>query len=708
MFRLVGRVAVHRPWLVIAVWLIAAAGLTLWAPDHTPSASAFAFVPSHSESARADRLHQRVFPAQRRPMAIVVFRRADGGRLTRTDLRDVATVTGHLRDRKRPGVATVEGGPHSVSPNGKVALAHVFPVAGDPPGGQLRASVRAMREDTAELLRGSEVRAGMTGSVPGDLDSRDSSSERDALVMKATLVLVVVSLLVVFRSPLIALLPVAVIAVAYAVAVGLIAVMSAVTGMEADVFVSAILIIVLFGIGTDYVLFLLFRYREELRSGKPSRTALVDAVARVGETIASAASVVIVAFLALLLATVGTLRSMGPPLALAVAVTLVAALTLVPAVFSVLGTTVFWPSRTWSHRRPDRSAQRVGRLVSFRPALLTGVCTALLTVMALNASGFTANFATTALPDTIEYMRALKDMERGFSAGQSDPVQVYLTAEGRSRPSAAILAAYRNRLAGIRGVGAVSTPLPSPDGRIALYEVSLVHRPLERAAVELAGGPLRAGAHRYAPRGTTVLVGGRSAELADMRTAVAHDYKVVFPVAALAITVILALLLRSLVTPLYLMLSVALGFVAALGTVVWFYQDVQGQPGLSLVLPAVLYLFVVTLGTDYNILMVTRLREEMANGVPPRQAVRAAVTRSVPTIAAAALILAGTFGVLMLTGSLLLEQMGMALATGILITAFALATLLVPATMILLGRWAWWPAGTRPAVQDSGDGSQPA
>ncbi|MDG4533636.1 MMPL family transporter [Streptomyces sp. AV19] len=332
-----------------------------------------------------------------------------------------------------------------------------------------------------------------------------------------------------------------------------------------------------------------------------------------------------------------------------------------------------------------------------------GVCTALLTALALNASGFSIDFEASNLPDNAESVQALKDMERGFSAGQSDPVEVYLTTKEGTRPTPAALATYRNTLAGIPGVGAVLPPRLSPDGRIALYQVPLVHHPLRPEAVRLAGGPLRTGAHRYAPRGTAVLVGGTSAELADIRTAVAHDYQAVFTVAALAITVILALLLRSLVTPLYLMLSVALGFAASLGAMVGCYQEVLGRPGLSLVLPAVLYLFVVTLGTDYNILMVARLREESANGAPPREAVRAAVTRSAPAIAAAAIVLAGTFGVLMLTGSALLAQMGAALATGILITAFALAVLLVPAAMILLGRWAWWPAGNRRIVPESQD-----
>ncbi|MFD0383633.1 MMPL family transporter [Streptomyces stramineus] len=176
-----------------------------------------------------------------------------------------------------------------------------------------------------------------------------------------------------------------------------------------------------------------------------------------------------------------------------------------------------------------------------------------------------------------------------------------------------------------------------------------------------------------------------------MEKAVTHDYKVVFPVAGLAIMIILGLLLRSLVAPVYLMISVALGFSATLGATVWLFQDIQHKNGLLFMLPVIVYLFVVAIGTDYNILMVARLREEVRRGVPAREAIRTAVAQSAPTIASAAVILAGTFGVLMLADNSMLQQMGFAVAFGILLTAFVMATLLVPTVTSLLGHKAWWP-----------------
>jgi RND superfamily putative drug exporter len=155
--------------------------------------------------------------------------------------------------------------------------------------------------------------------------------------------------------------------------------------------------------------------------------------------------------------------------------------------------------------------------------------------------------------------------------------------------------------------------------------------------------------------------------------------------------VILGLLLRSLVAPIYLMVAVGLGFTATLGSTVLLFQNIQGENGLMFMLPIIVYLFVVAIGTDYNILMVARLREETRRGHTPREAARLAVTRSAPTIAAAAVILAGTFGVLVLADNSMLRQMGFAVAFGILLTGFVMAILLVPAITSMLRHAAWWP-----------------
>ncbi|MGY0070569.1 MMPL family transporter [Streptomyces sp. QTS137] len=708
MFGRIGRSAVNRPWLTIIAWIIATVAAVALAPQLKSTNDQADFLPSHYESVRVTELQQRAFPMAEQPSAIAVFQRDDRGELSPADLAEVTRIAEALQAEGYDKVKSVLASPEAVSPNGKVALASVFATTKNHYDQTLFESVKQLRADAKPLLAKTGLSMGVTGPTASGLDNLESSGDTDAMIMLATLVLIVVLLLVIFRSPLIALLPVLLILLVFVVATGLIATAAELGGLQADNSVSAILIVVLFGVGTDYILFLLFRYREQLREGQEPKKAMIDAVARVGETIASAAGAVIVAFLALVLSTMGMLRAMGPSLAIAVAVTLIASLTLVPAVFSLLGTKAFWPSKAWKKQPRSVVAGRLGTLVSRRPRLLACLSGGLLAVMSVAAFGFNAEFdSESSLPQNLESVQASKDLQRGFSAGQTDPSLVLVASKDGSRLDPAGLETFREKLSGVEGVGDVSPAMLGTAGDAAQFSVVLDFRPAEEAAIDLVSGDLRDTAHRAAPEGTEALVGGTSAVLADIRTAVDHDYSLVFPIAGIAIMVILGLLLRSAVAPWYLIVAVGLGFGATLGSAVMVFQQIKGENGLMFALPVFVYLFVVAIGTDYNILMVARLREEIARGRTQQEAVRLAVTHSAPTIGTAAVILAGTFGVLMLAANSMLQQMGFAVSFGILITAFVMALVLVPAVTSLLGERAWWPGsdGRRPA---EGDDAAPA
>ena len=219
----------------------------------------------------------------------------------------------------------------------------------------------------------------------------------------------------------------------------------------------------------------------------------------------------------------------------------------------------------------------------------------------------------------------------------------------------------------------------------------LENDPVSDAALDDVKGPIRDAAHEAAPDGTEAFVGGTPGIFADLQKAMARDYKVVFPVAAALILLILALLLRSLVAPLYLMAAVGLSFAATLGATVIVFQFIGGDDGLIFMLPIYIYLFVTALGTDYNILMIARLREEAREGKDPHAAAAEAVKHAGPTIAAAGVILAGTFASLMLSGNSLLMSMGFALSFGIFIAAFVMSMFLTPGLTALIGHAAWWP-----------------
>jgi RND superfamily putative drug exporter len=284
-------------------------------------------------------------------------------------------------------------------------------------------------------------------------------------------------------------------------------------------------------------------------------------------------------------------------------------------------------------------------------------------------------------------------MEKGgFTAGATQPTPVVLTSDTGKPLDASSFQTFEAALGKAPGVAQVSPhALPSPDGKTALFIVTLKADPSSDAAISTIKDDLRPAAHAAAPTGTTAYVGGLTSVFVDFQAAMNRDYAVVFPVAAVIIMIILALLLRSLVAPWYLMVSVGLGFGATLGATVLVFQHIKGDNGLIFLLPIYIYLFVVALGTDYNILMVSRLREEAREGRPPREAAAEAVKHAGPTIAAAGLILAGTFASLMLAGNSLLTTMGFAIAFGIVVAAFVMSLFFTPALTALIGHAAWWP-----------------
>ncbi|MEV0523562.1 MMPL family transporter [Streptomyces sp. NPDC050439] len=692
MFSGLGRFVVRRPWWIILAWVVAAGAVISLAPKLTSSSDEASFLPDHYESIRAADVQEAEFPKQQNVGAIIVFQRSDGGKLTAADSADVTRVSGDLQAKKIPEVQAVV--PGAVSPNKLVQTSVVaMPKLTDPEDTAQQDAVEELRSDLRPELKGTDLSAGITGSAAQALDESDASERAGLLVGVGTIVIIIVLLLVIFRSPIIALLPVVLIGLISPMATGLIASANKAFDMKADSSIQELLTVVLFGVGTDYILFLLFRYREALRAGEDSKSAMVHAVERVGEAITSAAGAVIVAFAALTLSSLGMLRSMGPALAIAVFVTLLAGLTLVPAVVSLLGTKVFWPSKSWQREPQGTGFARLGASVARKPAVWALVSALFMGALTLGALGYRANFdlAGSSLPKDKESMVALKDLQKGFPAGTTDPTFVYLTSTDDGSLPAARTAAFRGQLDKVEGVGEVSPPRLSKDGGTASFSVVLSDPPASDKALETVKDRLRPVAHEDAPAGTEALVGGTTAVYVDINKAVDRDYSVVFPVAALAIMVILGLLLRSLVAPWYLMLSVALGFGATLGATSLLFQQIGSQPGLMFMLPVIMYLFVVALGTDYNILMVSRLREEAREGRTPHDAAGTAVRHSGPTIGSAGVILAGTFATLMLAGNSTLSQMGFSLSFGILIAAFVMAMIFTPALTALIGHRAWWP-----------------
>jgi RND superfamily putative drug exporter len=295
------------------------------------------------------------------------------------------------------------------------------------------------------------------------------------------------------------------------------------------------------------------------------------------------------------------------------------------------------------------------------------------------------------VPQNAESVVAGDKFTKYVSAGAGDPTIVILHSTNGEPIAEGDLTTFVGALAEADGVQQATPTLANQDGTSHLVSVLLEDRPDSDEGIADIKDSVRPVAHRAAPEGSEALVTGNSAVFVDFQDAMNRDYSVVFPVAAGVIILILALLLRSLVAPIYLMVSVGLGFGATLGATVLVFQHLMGDAGLIFILPMYIYLFVVALGTDYNILMIARLREEAREGLSPRHAAAETVKHGGPTIAAAGVILAGTFASLMLGGNSLLVSMGFAISLGIIIAAFVMSMFFTPSLTALLGHAAWWP-----------------
>ena len=671
MFGALARAVVRRPWLVIAGWLLAAAAVLALTPglSGVTNPDQAAFLPAGAESARAAALARQAFPAVGGPGAVVVVQRRDAAPLRDADIQATTALAQGLRV-----------GPPTVAPNRTVALV-VVPAA----------DVVPLRVQVDNLLGGTELSAATTGEAAIAVDNRRAFADAERIVTYATLGLIVVLLLLIFRSPVAALLPLLTVGLVYAVSTRLVALGATLAHVEVGQELPTMLTVVLFGIGTDYVLFLLFRYRERRRAGDPPREAIVAAVERVGEAIASAAFAVIAAFGALVLAVLGFFTTLGPALAIGVAVMLLAALTLVPAVVAVLGRVTFWPvrPRAGRHAPHQRGFHRLGRLVAGRPGLVVAGAVALLGALGAGVVTFHPDYDPIGqLPPGTEAAVAYERLQRGFPAGAVQPTVVYVT--GERVLTAGEVQAYAARLR-VDGVAGVLAPQLSADGRTAAVPIVLGSPPYSSEGLDLVSGPVRRAAHEAAPDGERVLVGGPSMAFADVRAATNRDLAVIFPVAGALFVLILAGLLRAALAPVYLVAMVVAGFAATLGATAWAFDG-----RLAFSIPIILYLFVTAIGTDYNILVTARLREEMREGRPPREAAALAVAHAGPSVAAAALILGGTFAALLISGVPFFVEIGVAVTLGILLVALVVSILLVPAVTALAGRAAWWPGRRRP------------
>ncbi|OEJ30648.1 MMPL family transporter [Streptomyces subrutilus] len=712
MIRALTGFSTRSPWKVIAVWAVLGIFLTVLSQPlvyRVTETQSGAFLPARYDSAAALKVAEEKFGVKPDGNAVTLLvARADGGPLTEADERRVGAVAEELGSRRvdmppptqeeppaflnEDHSQTPAVGPAMTAPDRSFELLTVR-LAGNSLDPGLQRVYRVFHDRAEEAFEEAGMRTGFTGGLADVTDTADAEKTTQTVVGIVMVGLIVLINILVFRSVLAAFVPLLAVVVVGGAAAGTVIGGAVLTGIKLDPSTPSMISVVLIGIGVDYFLFLLFRFREQLRSRpeQPAREAAAEVSARVGTAITSAALTIVAAFATLAVATFGQFRVLGPAIAISVLVMLLASLTLMPALLAAAGRRMFWPSRALKRQPAEGAASRFGALVARRPLRLVLASVALLGALAAGLAGIRMDFGQGGGNLETPAAATAAEISRALPAGVSDPATVYVTAkDGRALDPAGIEALPR-ALGAVDGVGRIGPTTLNEDRTAARFDLYLTPGPQTEQARDLVSGPVRATIAGAAPAGTEAHVGGTAAIFADISTAVDHDLRIVFPVAAVLIALILLVLLRSLLAPAILMIAVGLGFAATLGASALFFQHLLDEPGVNFVLPLVLFLFVVALGTDYNILISDRIREEMERPGPARAAVARAVRHTAPAIATAGVVLAASFGSLAVNVNPSTRQIGFATALGIMLSAFVLSIVLVPALAALLGRRTWWP-----------------
>ena len=748
-----GRGVVRFRWLVVVVWVVG----TVAAIHSLPSLSSQvddnngAFLPASAPSNQAAVLAQPLIGSQTQSQVPIVAVTSSPA-LTAADRSAVNALV--VRLHHVPSVLSAHY--LTTSPDGRAAELLVVSSVSPFDQGESKTLVDNLTSTVAGAGLPADLEVHLAGQVATNVASQEQSAKQGSEIQDASLLFIIVLLFLIFRSvlaPIVTLVPAALV---LGLSGSFIGALGSAGTLKVSFFTQILLIVLVLGAGTDYGLFLVFRVREQLLGGSEPREAVVYAVRRVGESITASAATVMVALLTLLAASFGLYHDLGLPLAIGIAVMLLAGLTLLPALLAILGRAVFWPTRTRTETGPaDGTWGRVAARLVRRPVWTLTVGVLALGGLSLFALGFkptgfggdvsapagssaakgnaaltaffpqaSANptnvvmyFPTSVWEDPGQLQTADDGLRAGpyFSTvtGPLDPngnpltpaelsslhrlVHPYgsaqeLVTKGLVPPSGSGIpaASYLDYLTTARFISA--------DGHTVQWEVGLrAGTPGSTASIDDVPGmrTLIARVARDAGADRSGLAGEAPA-LYDVSHISDSDVGKIVPIAILAIGLVLALVLRSLVAPLYLILSVVLSYLASLGIAVIVFMEIGGQEGIIFLLPFLMFIFLLALGEDYNILVMTRIREEAR-----KDTLRRAVVRSVgatgPTVTSAGLVLAGTFVVLAVVGgsgpgNSEIRVIGVGLAVGILLDTFVVRTVLVPATVELLGRWNWWPS----------------
>lgn len=741
-FEAIGKFSVKFRWIVIIVWIVGASLIVNNLPSLTSvtQSNNTNFLPNSSPTEKALNLEDAFQSSNIVSIPVVV---AGNSALTATDQASIAKMQANLS--KVQLVTKVINRGKSADNEAEIieVQAKTNKVVDPTPFiDNLRSAIKA-----ADLPSG--VQAHLTGELATEVDNSSSSGKQNSELQIGTIIFIIILLLVIFRAPLapiITLIP----PVLVVTASGPLIAEASKHGLQVSSLAQLLLTVLVLGAGTDYGLFLIFRVREENENGYSAREAIVRALGRVGESITFSAATVIVALLSLLFATFKIYSNLGVPLAIGIGLMLLAGLTLLPALLAVFGRAAFWPVKPHKHKTRKfgfwgkvsaRIVQKpvivlvvgvifFGALASFVPGYKSsgfgggssapsGTDSAQGTTLlakhfpsqAANPTNvlFVFNSSVWQNPGQLILLSELMDSSNQFNhvtgplspnGFSLDPNEISLLYKKVGSPwnlPAQQPSNLSNISPDVYQLYRATSAYVSPNGKTVQFQVNLnAGSPTSTAAMN-ATPTVRNAVSQIAAKSGTVNSGmiGESSAFYDISNISNKDLIRVVPIAVIVIGILLGFLMRSLVAPIYLVVSVVLSYLASLGVSVIIFMHFQHNAGIVFILPFLMFIFLLALGEDYNILVMTRIREE-AHELSLKKAVSVALNTTSTTVTSAGLVLAGTFTVLGLisTGASNQEvrEIGYGLAIGILLDTFLVRTLIVPSVVAILGKWNWWPS----------------
>lgn len=702
--------------LVLIAWLIAVVVFSMLAPSakEYDVNSREGSVKKNTPSEIAKEVMEREFPSDEGMPALLVFYR--DSKITKADREKITKFSEWLASEDKPNYIAsalpyhmfpVEVQNQMYSEDGTTLIFNLSMEDGID-SNQANEALDEIR-DQVKAVGLEDIQFEVTGPAGISADTIALFQNADFVLMLATIVLIFIILIIIYRSPLLAITPLLIAGIVYAVVDRLLGLAGKYDWFPVDGSAVSIMLVLLFAVLTDYSLFVFSRYREELRKRESKYEAMDEAIYHVSEPIFFSGGTVLLAMLTLFVTVFEPYNHFAPVFSLAVVVILLAGLTLIPSIFALMGRRAFWPfvPQVEASPKPKRGLwYKISRLVVKRPGLSAGVLLLVLFLGAANLTTMKFNFNLMgSFPEDISSRKGFEILADNYHPGQLAPVDVLLEAKEDieiNEDFVKSINALQEKLEEDEGISSVSPKLTmdmvgdeeslprnflADSNRAVKLQITLESNPYEKPALETVEY-LRDHAELFlADSGFTegqyiLHYGGQTAEQVDVQQMNKRDMIVLFSLVIVLLTVILGVQTRSILLPILMMFTILLSYTASLGFGWFIFEKIMGYEAISYRLPVYTFVFMVALGIDYNIILVSRIRE-LAEEMPWREAVGQAVALTGGVIFSAGLILAATFGVLMTQPLQELFLFGFTMALGILLTTFLIATVFLPSVLIL-------------------------